>query len=610
MRRCIRQLRQGLPIVAILLLVQAARAADAVEDLRQALRTPFPPTASEKELDYQLKYRRELLEKRVKALGIGDLRRALSLQEWRDQDRDLALRDLDRSLRDELVGRLQKSLQELLQAKDPAARRAAITQIGALGVTVRGSGDAPLARALAPDLVRLFDDPAPIIRIEAVQAFSLIDPDQKLVLEAGKLLNDRVPAVRLAAAEALANVVRTLEPLIKSRGTTGIEVSRAEAAMLARAAALASRGGVGQDSPAVRQASLDAIYRSAILLRELVLDPTRQDFPPADRKPTEDERTEIERYRRIVEDERADVMPLAKGLEELTPVVIGALNDPQTPNRLLAAHALEEIGVARLRLLRKAQSVPRLAQPKEEEKKEEKKEDKKDIGGAARRPTAAQFVSFQAQADALDLDPLRAGLVAGIPAIAASLSDPSVDVRRTLVNVLETLSRDPEISSALPAITRALADRDVFVRWSSARLIGRIGPVQAEATVPALARLLTDGDLDVQMAAATALGRLGAKASPAVANLSQQVSQGDPENRVSMIHALQAIAAPTDGAVAALAAALSDVDPRVREASASALRSFGPAAKAAIPQLEQTLNDPNDDVRKAVSDALLAVTAK
>ena len=383
---------------------------------------------------------------------------------------------------------------------------------------------------------------------------------------------------------------------MKSKGGSSIEdISKPQAARLGAAATTTARQGLNLEPPAARDASLEAIQLAAILIRDLILESPPQDYPPPDRRPTQDELQEIALNRKIIEEERADAMPLIRALAEATPDVVNRLSAARERNRDLAIRTLAEISLARLRLLRKAQSVPRLPAEKK--------------GDVALPQEAILRVSAQAPADPLDDDLLRAGLVGAIPALLRTLSDPDVTVRRIAVNILETLSHDPEIPKAVPSITRALADPDVFVRWSSARLLGRIGPVNVEATVPALAKLLTDGDLDVQMATATALARLGPSADAAVPALARQVSRGDTENRVEMIQALQAIGVVTADVVTALAAALDNDDPRVREAAAMALRSFGPAARAAIPQLEKILNDPNDTVRQAVSDALLAVSA-
>src|SRR5947207_10206260 len=77
--------------------------ADPVEEMRQALRVGVRDPLNKEELDY----RRANLDKRAKALRtLSDLRRALSLQEWRDEDRDQGIRDIDRPIREDLALRL------------------------------------------------------------------------------------------------------------------------------------------------------------------------------------------------------------------------------------------------------------------------------------------------------------------------------------------------------------------------------------------------------------------------------------------------------------------------------------------------------------------------
>ena len=67
----------------------------------------------------------------------------------------------------------------------------------------------------------------------------------------------------------------------------------------------------------------------------------------------------------------------------------------------------------------------------------------------------------------------------------------------------------------MPALTRALKDKDTYVRQAAAQALGKIG-AKAKAAVPALANALKDQRPAVRQAAAQALGQIGAEAKAAV----------------------------------------------------------------------------------------------
>src|SRR5438128_1717523 len=115
MMRHIRHLGKIGTMVVALAALPALRAApygpDPVEDFRQALKTPVRDPMNQEEI----RFRRAQLEKRMKALTIGDLRRALALQEWRDQDPDENVIGVDRPIREALVKRLSETLRRVLE---------------------------------------------------------------------------------------------------------------------------------------------------------------------------------------------------------------------------------------------------------------------------------------------------------------------------------------------------------------------------------------------------------------------------------------------------------------------------------------------------------------
>jgi hypothetical protein len=120
---------------------------------------------------------------------------------------------------------------------------------------------------------------------------------------------------------------------------------------------------------------------------------------------------------------------------------------------------------------------------------------------------------------------LRAGMVEAMPLLARrAVGDPSTRVRLAAVDAIEWLG--PTAWPVALTLARGLIDPNNFVRWATARVIGKIGVVDEQVTavvVPLLARLLCDYDLDVELAAANALGLYGPDAAAAVPALAQAV---------------------------------------------------------------------------------------
>src|SRR5262249_54947699 len=210
-------------------------------------------------------------------------------------------------------------------------------------------------------------------------------------------------------------------------------------------------------------------------------------------------------------------------------------------------------------------------------------------------------LAAQGKPDQILLDGLRVAL----PGLAAGVSDPDVRVRRATIDVLETLGQDAKPEA--PALARALADSDVFVRWAAARTLGKLAPVEADTAVPGLVRLLCDRDSDVRQTAAEALRRYGPAAQGAVPALLQAVAQGEPDTRLASLRALEGIGASASTAIPVLVVALGAPEARIRQAAAQLLGRCGPDARDAAEALRAVLSDHDDAVRRAASDALLEV---
>jgi HEAT repeat protein len=202
-------------------------------------------------------------------------------------------------------------------------------------------------------------------------------------------------------------------------------------------------------------------------------------------------------------------------------------------------------------------------------------------------------------------DPLLQGLNRILPDVAAGIRDPDRAVRLATVEALEMLGDDAALAGA--TLIEALSDRNAFVRWASARILGKIPPLDTNAVVPALVRLLDEPDLDLQLMAAAALDHYGPEAKAAVPALVQRLGRGDAEIRTAALRALEGIGTDAREAVPAIGAALSQPSPRVRLTAAEVLGRFGPLARSQANALRRALDDNDPEVRKAASDALISV---
>ncbi len=95
-------------------------------------------------------------------------------------------------------------------------------------------------------------------------------------------------------------------------------------------------------------------------------------------------------------------------------------------------------------------------------------------------------------------------------------------------------------SSAVPALARALRDRDEHVRWMAALALCQLGPEAREA-LPALTGALKDEDELVRAASAVALGQLEENAGQAVPALTEALRDPDERVRADAAEALKKI---------------------------------------------------------------------
>ena len=183
-----------------------------------------------------------------------------------------------------------------------------------------------------------------------------------------------------------------------------------------------------------------------------------------------------------------------------------------------------------------------------------------------------------------------------IPALEKALHDKESEVRQYSAETLSTLNRE-----SIPVFIRLLSDYDENVRKTAAESLGKMGQ-EAIDSVPALTKLLHDQSFEVRVAAEEALKTILNKDE-----FSQILSQ---ENNHQVEKEAPKVIEPQPveiESVSELIKALKDEDYNTRQAAAEKLGKMGPKAKKAIPSLTAALDDDWNVVRLAAKDALRAI---
>jgi HEAT repeat protein len=199
-----------------------------------------------------------------------------------------------------------------------------------------------------------------------------------------------------------------------------------------------------------------------------------------------------------------------------------------------------------------------------------------------------------------------------VTAVGKSLGHEDVRVRLGAIYVLEAL--ETAAAPAVGAVVKVTTDKNPFIRWGAARVLGRMAPREPAAVVPAgvvpaLAKLLKDDNRDVFVTALAALERYGPNAKDAVPALGEVVkNDGEAGLRLAAIRALLAVGTDARRASDELRDALAAPDTPVRAAAARALGRLGATEPATKEALRKALADPDASVREAASEALLRET--
>ncbi|MCI0455763.1 MAG: HEAT repeat domain-containing protein [Gemmataceae bacterium] len=539
---------------------------DPVEGLRQILKPAgSKPAARAAALDKQIPNLRTL----------SDLRRALLLQDWRDEDEfDDAIRKVDQVSRNQVLKRFEEGVREVLARGTVSAQLAVVQMLGdqvlgEISASPRGSrirGNVGII--FGPDMAEMVKKGEPRVRAAAARALGKMNAKAEVAVPAlSDLLASGDSAQRRAAAEGLLNLVASSQNTASRLRDDLVDAGR-------RVAKVAARG-LRDADPVVRRLCAEILYQAASVLRKQVAEPSLRDDTGAG----------LEDSRKETRESLVALQPLVRALQDQAPALARALGDPDPQVRLFAGQALEELGSARVKIAQLLESLP--------------------PGSSSRRLDQPAEDVAQVTAEEAPGDPLLQALRETLPALRRALADPDVRVQLSILEVLEALG--PDARPAAPELIQALCHPDRYVRWAAARALGKVGPVEVAAAVAQLSQMLFDKDLDLRVVAATALERFGPAAREAVPALIRALGATDAEMRLAAMRALDGIGTDAQPAIPALAAVLTDPDLRVRRATAEILGKFGPLARDAEAALRRTLTDSSAEVRQAASDALLSI---
>jgi HEAT repeat protein len=551
---------------------------DPVDDLQQALAIRLEDLTNP--TDSVLTFRRENLKKKISRLHtLGQLRRALALEEWKP---------IDVGTRKEVADRFINGIQKVIKTGDVTARMAAANLIAEIGPTIRSVDPAEragFARSLTKQVVELTKDPDQDVQQEALRALGNINPLPKDAFNVLKssLEHDQLGS-RRQAASALGQLVRVVG-FLQKRGRTaaGIESTRPEVIEVAQAAAAGASYGLADKDAQVRRFCLEAIDESARASADMIQDPfQRKEFPPEGRPLSDEERKDLQGPlgpNATVMRELKELEGIFKAYQREMPLLARNLLSGDTRVATEAARALEDVAIARIRLFRRALSAPAVTKAEEETRRNEMK---------SIDPLAYFFTDSH-------LDDVVGLTRASLP-----------QLRRSAVYILELMGN--EARPALPALAQALNDTDRNVLWSAARAIGNIGPRQAPFAVPGLAKLLIHIDDNLRFQASATLEAMGPEARAAMPEIIKAITTWDSETRVAAMGILVTIGVAHDRpAIPALIESLGASDKRVRAAAAETLGKLAPIASDAVPALRHALEDEDQDVRMNASEALLAI---
>lgn len=533
------------PILAVLFgaLIGSAHGADAVKELRRALRQPA----------VDVKGRQTEIQSCVARIcTTNDLAEALMLCEWRDCDVDDGVAAVDRAARVSLQAAFEKQVRAAFQAADPQRIVAVIDVIASLGKAEADDANSRgVARRFTSDLALLSQLPDWGVREAAVRALGRMQPDVPIAMAAlDVLLRSHDRRDRLAAARAVQELISSMrDRTAKVASAHGLHTSADDVAEFCRHVLPLAGQGLADEQVEVRLTCAKAATETAAMLDKAFAGDSRAESPAE------------------TQTSRASTRQAAlQAMRDHVGRISTCLKDTNRDVRLQTCRALEAIAVLRARV----------------------------------HSTAAQLA-----VDGADL--LGEGFAAAMPLLVDSLLANDPALRLAVLAVLEALGPLAEPagknvaancchsdrfvrwaaartlgrmapaagSDGVPALIALLTDPEFDVRLAATIALGHYG-LAARIAAPLLLQLLERKEaVDVKLAAMRSLQSIGVED---IAKL-----------------------------IAVLATALGDRDSRLRSHAAEYLGRLGPAARPAISFLQKARSDADPAVRQAADRALLQI---
>ena len=164
-------------------------------------------------------------------------------------------------------------------------------------------------------------------------------------------------------------------------------------------------------------------------------------------------------------------------------------------------------------------------------------------------------------------------------------------------------------SVSLPSLIQATKSSEPRLRWTSARILGVIRPVESN-TVDALMALIHDKDTEVRQNCFRALAGFGNQISNTIPLLFEGTNDPDMTIRIGIYTDLVKLTGQASPYVSLIASCLTNVDHWVPETAASSLGDCGLLASNTYPQLIHALKTGEPQLRINAADALGKTGAK